>query len=95
MEPQQYRRYIISKCRSELGKKIRKQYMNDKGVPYAATKGFTLRLDGVSTTITTFTTDNNVLEIPCGRISRSNIGGGYIDSTMRVALMIVSTRLRA
>lgn len=57
------RRYIIAKRRSEQGKLIRRQYKNDIGVPYQLTKGYSLMLDGYSNTITTFTTDNWILEL--------------------------------
>lgn len=57
------RRWIIAKRRSEQIKLIRRQYKNDIGVPYSLTKGFSLALDGVSGTVTTFTTDNNILEL--------------------------------
>lgn len=57
------RRYIVAKRRSEQGKLIRRQYKNDIGVPYQLCKGYSLMLDGYSNTITTFTTDNWILEI--------------------------------
>lgn len=57
------RRYIVAKRRSEQGKLIRRQYKNDIGVPYQLCKGYTLMLDGYSNTITTFTTDNWILEL--------------------------------
>lgn len=57
------KRYIVAKRRSEQGKLIRRQYKNDIGVPYWLTKGYSLMLDGYSNTITTFTTDNWVLEL--------------------------------
>lgn len=57
------RRYIVAKHRSEQGKLIRRQYKNDIGVPYQFTKGYSLMLDGYSNTITTFTTDNWILEL--------------------------------
>lgn len=57
------RRYIVAKRRSEQGKLIRRQYKNDIGVPYQLTKGYSLMLDGYSNTITTFTTDNWILEL--------------------------------
>ena len=57
------RRYIIAKRRSEQGKLIRRQYKNDIGVPYQLCKGYSLMLDGYSNTITTFTTDNWILEL--------------------------------
>ena len=57
------RRYIVAKRRSEQGKLIRKQYKNDIGVPYQLCKGYSLMLDGYSNTITTFTTDNWILEL--------------------------------
>lgn len=64
------KRYILTKCRSEHGKQIRRLYKNDIGVPYQEAKGYTLRLDHISGTITTFQTDNNVLEINRSGISR-------------------------
>lgn len=57
------RRYIVAKRRSEQGKLIRRQYKNDIGVPYQLCKGYSLMLDGYSNTITTFTTDNWILEL--------------------------------
>ena len=57
------RRYRVAKRRSEQGKLIRRQYKNDIGVPYQLTKGYSLMLDGYSNTITTFTTDNWILEL--------------------------------
>lgn len=57
------RRYIAAKRRSEQGKLIRRQYKNDIGVPYQLTKGYSLMLDSYSNTITTFTTDNWILEL--------------------------------
>lgn len=57
------RRYIVAKRRSEQGKLIRRQYKNDIGVPYQLTKCYSLMLDGYSNTITTFTTDNWILEL--------------------------------
>lgn len=57
------KRYIVAKRRSEQGKQIRRQYKNDIGVPYQLTKGYSLMLDGYSNTITTFTTDNWILEL--------------------------------
>lgn len=60
---QMERRYIVAKRRSEQGKLIRRQYKNDIGVPYQLCKGYSLMLDGYSNTITTFTTDNWILEL--------------------------------
>lgn len=57
------KRYIVAKRRSEQGKLIRRQYKNDIGVPYQLVKGYSLMLGGVSNTITTFTTDNWILEL--------------------------------
>lgn len=57
------KRYIVAKRRSEQGKLIRRQYKNDIGVPYQLVKGYSLMLDGYSNTITTFTTDNWILEL--------------------------------
>lgn len=57
------KRYIVAKRRSEQGKLIRRQYKNDIGVPYQLCKGYSLMLDGYSNTITTFTTDNWILEL--------------------------------
>lgn len=57
------KRYIVAKRRSEQGKLIRRQYKNDIGVPYQLTKGYSLMLDGYSNTITTFTTDNWIMEL--------------------------------
>lgn len=57
------RRYIVAKRRSEQGKLIRRQYKNDIGVPYQLTKDYSLMLDGYSNTITTYTTDNWILEL--------------------------------
>lgn len=57
------KRYIVAKRRSEQGKLIRRQYKNDIGVPYQLCKGYSLILDGYSNTITTFTTDNWILEL--------------------------------
>ncbi len=55
--------YILSKRRSEEGKRIRRQYKNDKGVPYQACKAYQLNQSGTCDTITTFTTDNNIIEL--------------------------------
>lgn len=55
--------YILSKRRSEVGKKIRKQYKNDIGVPYQLTKQYQINYSGVCDCITTFTTDNNIIEL--------------------------------
>lgn len=55
--------YILAKRRSEEGKRIRRQYKNDKGVPYQACKAYQLDQSGVCGTITTFTTDNNIMEL--------------------------------
>ena len=57
------KRYIVAKRRSELGKLIRRQYKNDIGVPYQLVKGYSLMMGGYSNTITTFTTDNWILEL--------------------------------
>lgn len=57
------RRYIVAKRRSEQGKLIRRQHKNDIGVPYQLCKGYSLMLNGYSNTITTFTTDNWILEL--------------------------------
>ena len=54
--------YILSKRRSEQGKLIRRQYKNDIGVPYQLTKQYQLNQSGVCDCITTFTTDNNIIE---------------------------------
>lgn len=56
-------RYIVAKRRSERGKLIRRQYKNDIGVPYQLCKGYSLMLGGCANTITTFTTDNWILEL--------------------------------
>lgn len=53
--------YILSKRRSEYGKIIRRQYKGDKGVPYQLTKQYQLNRSGVCDCITTFTTDNNII----------------------------------
>lgn len=55
--------YILSKRRSEEGKKIRRQYKNDIGVPYKACKQYQLNRSGVCDCVTTFTTDNNIIEL--------------------------------
>ena len=55
--------YIVAKRRSEQGKLLRRQYKNDIGVPYQLCKGYSLMLDGYSNTITTFTTDNWIMEL--------------------------------
>lgn len=52
---------ILTKCRSEHGKQIRKLYKNDIGVPYQEAKGYVPRTDGMAMTVTTFTTDNNII----------------------------------
>lgn len=57
------KRYIVAKRRSEQGKLIRRKYKNDIGVPYQLCKGYSLMLDGYSNTITTFTTDNWIMEL--------------------------------
>lgn len=55
--------YILSKRRSELGKRIRRRYKNDIGVPYQLTKQYQLNQNCVCDCITTFTTDNNIIEM--------------------------------
>lgn len=55
--------YILSKRRSEEGKLIRRQYKNDIGVPYQLTKQYQLNQNGTCDCITTFTTDNNIIEM--------------------------------
>lgn len=55
--------YILSKRRSEEGKRIRRQYKNDIGVPYQATKQYQLNESGVCDCVTTFTTDNNIVNL--------------------------------
>lgn len=55
--------YILSKRRSEEGKQIRRQYKNDIGVPYYACKQYQLNQSGVCNCITTFTTDNNIIDM--------------------------------
>lgn len=57
------KRYIVAKRRSEQGKLIRRLYKNDIGVPYQLCKGYSLMLDGYSNTVTTYTTDNWILEL--------------------------------
>ena len=52
---------ILQKQRSEEGKKIRRLYKNDIGVPYQATKVQLPRTDGISPTITTFQTDTEIM----------------------------------
>lgn len=54
---------ILAKQRSEQGKIIRRQYKNDIGVPYATCKMYSPRTDGICGTITTFTTDNNIIDL--------------------------------
>lgn len=55
--------YTLIKRRSEQGKAIRKQYKNDIGVPYQLTKQYQLNQSRVCDCITTFTTDNNIIEL--------------------------------
>lgn len=57
------KRWVIGKCRSEIGRRIRRQYRNDIGVPFSLSKGHTLMLGGYSGAITTFTTDNQIMEL--------------------------------
>lgn len=57
------KRYIVAKRRSEQGKLIRRQYKKDIGVPYQLCKGYSLALGGYANTITTFTTENWILEL--------------------------------
>lgn len=58
------KRYVVAKRRSEEGKRIRRQYKNDKGVPYQLCKGYSLMLDGYANTITTFcSVDNQIMEL--------------------------------
>lgn len=52
---------ILTKCRSEHGKEIRRLYKNDKGVPYQEAKGYAPRTDGIAMTVTTFQSDNNII----------------------------------
>lgn len=54
---------ILQKQRSEEGKKIRRQYKKDIGVPYQATKVQLPRTDGVCPTLTTFQTDSEIMEM--------------------------------
>lgn len=52
---------ILSKQRTEEGKKIRRLYKNDVGVPYQEAKGYAPRMDGIAMTVTTFQSDNNII----------------------------------
>lgn len=52
---------VLQKQRSEDGKKIRRMYKNDIGVPYQVTKVQMPRADGISPTITTFQTDTEIM----------------------------------
>jgi len=54
---------ILQKQRSEEGKKIRRQYKNDIGVPYQACKVLLPKADGICPTLTTFQTDTNIMEM--------------------------------
>ena len=60
---QMERRYIVAKRRTEQGKIIRQQYRGDAGVPYQLVKGYALMLGGYANTITTYTTDNWIMEL--------------------------------
>lgn len=57
------RRYIVAKRRTEQGKIIRRQYKDDVGVPYQLVKGYALMLGGYANTITTYTTENWIMEL--------------------------------
>lgn len=57
------KKYIIAKRRSEEGKRIRRLYKNDIGVPFQLCKGYSLMLNGCANTITTVTTDNQILQL--------------------------------
>lgn len=52
---------VLNKQRSEEGKKIRRLYKNDVGVPYRAVKCLMPRTDGISPTITTFQEDTQIM----------------------------------
>lgn len=52
---------VLSKQRSEEGRKIRRLYKNDIGVPYRAVKCLVPRTDGLCPTITTFHEDTQIM----------------------------------
>lgn len=55
---------ILSKRRSEEGKRIRRMFKNDIGVPYQACKQYQLNRSGVCDCLTTFYgTDNNIINM--------------------------------
>lgn len=54
---------VLFKRRSEQGKSIRRLYKNDIGVPYQLAKQYQLNKSGVCDCITTFTTDNNIIDM--------------------------------
>lgn len=55
--------YILSKRRSEEGKRIRRLCKDDKSIPYQACKAYQLNQSSTCDTITTFCTDNNIIEM--------------------------------
>ena len=55
--------FVLQKRRSEQGKLIRRMYKNDIGIPYNLTKQYQLNQSGVCDCLTTFTTDNNIIDI--------------------------------
>lgn len=54
---------VLHKRRSDEGKRIRRLYKHDAGVPYQAVKAYNIDNRGICDTITTFTTDNNIIEM--------------------------------
>ncbi len=54
---------VLSKRRSEEGKRIRRLYKNDIGVPYQQTKQYQINQSGVCDCVTTFLTDNNIIDM--------------------------------
>jgi len=54
---------ILQKTRSEEGKKIRRQYKNDIGVPYQACKVQLPKTDGICPTLTQSFTDTEIMEM--------------------------------
>ncbi len=54
---------VLSKRRSEEGKRIRRQYKNDIGVPYQQTRQYQINQSGVFDCVTTFQNENNIIDM--------------------------------
>ncbi len=87
---------VLSKTRTEHGKQIRKLYKNDIGIPFSESKGFRARLDRISNTITSFTTDNYIMELaPIHKDRPTNEDlVEYFKDRIRIRKMTPRTALR-